>query len=479
VILFVTKAMKKFGFSFLLLLNHFCFNAQNVVIRGYADKVHNGKIIRAYTYDDLITYTRIQQAADTIDSKGFFELPFSVDYPSKIMLSVGNLTGNLYALPYYYYAVTFPAPDSLYDLNPNAEYPVDLGFIFKEKNDTTEMNSLIINFNRDYRQFFIENAQAIVAKKGFYHKLDSFQLASIKKYEKVGEPFFKTWLEYSFAEINEELLRNRSVIANAYIVNKPVLHEHAEYMQFINAFFNQYLLLKSGAKRGTSIPDIINESGSLTALRQVMSTDPYLKNDTLCELIIIKGLYEMYFSPEFKRENVKQMIEEAGRVTSIEAHKKIINNIIKQIYRLSPGSSAPEFSLKNKKGELISLKDFRGKFIYLDFMASWCVPCLKELKEISELKKKYGDKVVFISISVDENENDFKKFIEKNSKYDWQFLWYGTDKSVKEKYNIKALPTCFFIDEEGLLILSPAPNAGSGFEGKLQNYVKPPKKKRN
>ena len=46
-------------------------------------------------------------------------------------------------------------------------------------------------------------------------------------------------------------------------------------------------------------------------------------------------------------------------------------------------------------------------------------------------------------------------------------------------YNVKALPTCFFIDEEGLLILSPAPSAGMGFEGKLQNYVKLPKQKRH
>ena len=140
--------MKKILFAFFLWVNLFSAENQNIVIRGYADKVHTGKIIRAYTFDDFITYTRINQAIDTIDAKGFFELSFSIDYPTKVMLSIGNLTGNMYALPYYYYAVTFPAPDSLYDLNPNAEYAVELGFIFKEKNDTTEMNSLIINFNQ-------------------------------------------------------------------------------------------------------------------------------------------------------------------------------------------------------------------------------------------------------------------------------------------------------------------------------------------
>ena len=467
--------MNRNYFLLLLVISFLISRSQNVVIRGYADKIHQGKIIRAMSSDDYITYTRIQQATDTIDGKGFFELGFDVAYPTKMMLMVDNLVGNMYVLPQNYYAITFPKADSLYDLNPNAEYPVELGFIFKENNDTTEMNSLIINFNREYRKFFIENAQYIVAKKGFYQKLDSFQTACMKRHEKTVEPFFKIWLEYTFAEINEELLRNRNVLANAYILGKPVLIDHSEYMQFINAFFNRYIVMKASSKRGNTIPDIINESASYTALKQVMSGDPYLKNDTLLELVLIKGLYELYFSPEFKRENVKMMIEEAGRTCQIKSIQKIIQNIVQQIYLLSPGTAAPEFSLMNSKGKEIRLKDFRGKFVYIDFMASWCVPCLKELKELAELKKKYGDKVIFISVSVDENEADFKNFVAKYKSYDWNFSWYGSDKKIKERYNVKSIPSSFLVDEEGVLLLSPAPGAGNGLEGKLKQYVKTPK----
>ena len=450
--------------------------AQNVVIRGYADKFHLGKQITAYTYDDLITYTKLQRAIDTVDQKGFFELKFDISSPTKVELVISNQTGNMYAMPFNYYAVVFPKPDSLYDLNPNAEYPAELGFIYKNKNDTTEINSLIINFNRQYRDFFVDNYQYFVAKKGYYKKLDSFMVSTMKQHELNKLSFFKTWLEYTFAEMNEEALRDRYLLAKTYLLDKPVLYENFEYMKFFNVYFGHYLKMKASQKKGANIVDIINKDADFRILNDNLKGDPILKNDTLRELVIIKCLFEMYFSPEFKRENIRTMLEFAASHTPINYHKKIIDNMLKQILRLSPGSNAPEFTLKNNKSALFSLKDVRGKFVYLDFMASWCLPCLQEMKEIADMKKKFGDKVTFISISVDENEEDFKKFLEKNPKYDWIFLWYGNDKSVKKKYNVKAIPTYYFINPEGRLVNSPALTPRQGFEGILHQLFD--KKKR-
>ena len=460
-----------------LLLLQFTAHGQNVVIRGYADKYHLGKQIIAYTYDDLVTYTRKQKAVDTVDRKGFFELGFDLDAPTKVELVIGNQVGNMYAIPLNYYGIIYPKPDSLYDLNPNAEYPTEVSFIYKEQNDTTEINSLIINFNRQYSDFFAENYKYFVAKKGYYKKLDSFMVATFKKNEQVKLPFFKTWLEYTFAEMNEEVLRDREQLAKMYLINKPVLHNHYEYMKFFNIYFGHYLKMKAAQKRGAGIADIINEMADYPTLEKNLRSDPILQNDTLRELVIIKCLFEMYFSPEFKKESIRKMLEYARANSGNKNHKKILDNILKQLLILSPGSEAPDFKLNTPKGNLFGLKDVRGKFVYLDFMASWCLPCLQEMKEILDLKKKYGDKVVFISISVDENEEDFKRFLEKNPKYDWTFLWFGTDKSVKKKYNIKALPTYYFINPEGRLVGSPALTPRQGFEGVLINLFE--KKKKN
>jgi thiol-disulfide isomerase/thioredoxin len=462
-----------FGFLFFLSL----LNAQNVIIRGYADKFHFGKQITAYTYDDLVTYTRSPRGLDTIDQRGFFEIGFDIDTPTKVELVIGNQRGNMYTLPNNYYAVLYPRPDSLYDLNPNAEYPAELGFIYKDKNDTTEINSLIINFNREYRDFFADNYQYFVAKKGYNVKLDSFMISTFNKYEKYKLSFFKTWLSYTFAELNEEVFRDKEQLAKIYLIDKPVLHENFEYMKFFNIYFSRYLKLKVTQKRSGGIVDAINKDADYNTLNKILKNDFILKNDTVRELVIIKCLYEMYYSPEYKRENIRSMLEFAMANTNITKHKKIITNMLRQMLKLSPGSDAPDFSLSTKKGSLISLKDMKGKYIYLDFMTSWSLPCLQEMKEISDMKKKYGDKVIFISISVDENEEDFKKLIEKNPKYDWIFLWYGKDKSIKTKYNVTNIPTYYFINPEGKLIHSPAITPTQGFEGVLHRLFD--KKKKN
>ena len=468
--------MRKF-LSFCIL----CFSgsvllSQNVLLRGHADDVHKGKRITLYTYEEMITYTRVKLASDTVNQEGDFQLAFDVNGPTRVEIWIENLQGNLYVVPRNYYFVTFPAPDSLYDLNPNAEYPVELGFVYKESGDTTELNSLIINFNREFRKFYVENYQYIVAKKVFTDKLDSFQLASYEKYKHITEPTFRIWLEYTFADLNESLLRNRAMLANLYIVNKPIRYNHYEYMKFFNIYFSKYLQIKAATKKGAEIIDIINESGDARKLNTTLQQDPVLQNDSMRELVMIKGLYEIYYTPDFKRDKVLAMLEQISRETKNAWHKEILKNIIMQIYRLTPGSDAPAFTLKNSKGELISLSNFRGKYVYLNFMSSESAASLQEMKEMADMKKKYADKVAFISISIDEKEEDLQKFLKKNPKYDWLFLWHGNDQTVKTRYNIKALPTFYFINREGQLVLSTAPAPSQGFEGTLQQMFHPKKK---
>jgi thiol-disulfide isomerase/thioredoxin len=456
---------------------NYCF-PQNVIIRGLTHYMHNGKEIVVYGYDDLVTMTKVKLATDTIDAKGAFELGFNIDYPSKVEVHVGNLVGNMHVVPKYYYGITYPEPDSLYDLSPSAEYPVELGFIIKNKADTNEMNSLIIDFNRQWRRFFVENYQYFVMGKGVDKRLDTFQVFCNKRYKNVKEDYFAPWLKYALATLNTNYGRNPIWLADRYLVNKPVLYEEYEYMNFFNAYFKGYLYAMSTTKKGSEIIDVINENANYDLLIEVLKRDPALQNDSLRELVAIKGLYELYFFPKFKKENVLQMIEQVGRKTSNVYHKKIISNVLKNIYKLIPGSDAPGFTLLNKKGEKVSLKDFRGKYVYLDFMASWCGPCLAEMKEIADLKKKYGDKVIFISISLDEKIEDFKKFCDKNPKYDWVMLHFGADKSVKDRYYVKALPTYYFINQEGKLILSPAITPSEGFELKLKEMFSPKDKKK-
>src|SRR5215469_12696634 len=78
------------------------------------------------------------------------------------------------------------------------------------------------------------------------------------------------------------------------------------------------------------------------------------------------------------------------------------------------GDNAPGFSLKADNGKTVSVPDFGGKVLVLNFWATWCPPCVEETPSLSRFAAEYqGKAVVVFAVSVDRDENAYRKFIEK------------------------------------------------------------------
>ena len=110
---------------------------------------------------------------------------------------------------------------------------------------------------------------------------------------------------------------------------------------------------------------------------------------------------------------------------------------------------APSFTLQNINGENVSLSDFSGKVIILDFWATWCPPCIKEIPHFIELYEQYKDKdCVIVGIALDrEGINIVKPFVQKN-KIEYPVLI--SDRQVPQAYGgINSIPTTFVIDSAG------------------------------
>jgi len=115
------------------------------------------------------------------------------------------------------------------------------------------------------------------------------------------------------------------------------------------------------------------------------------------------------------------------------------------------GSVAPDFTLQNEKGRMISLKDFAGKYVVLEFWGTWCGYCIKELPRLKTCHSKYHNKVEFIGISYKDNRQSWLKAI---SKYElnWTNLLAENDE-VRDKYGVEGFPTKIIIDNEGKIVL--------------------------
>jgi peroxiredoxin len=111
---------------------------------------------------------------------------------------------------------------------------------------------------------------------------------------------------------------------------------------------------------------------------------------------------------------------------------------------------APEFSVKTIQGETVSSTALTGKFIVLDFWATWCPPCRASVGELKELTRKYPrDRVVLISVSADKEEDKWREFVAKKE-MDWH-QYRDPEGSIQRTFGIHAFPTYIVIDPEGII----------------------------
>ncbi len=128
----------------------------------------------------------------------------------------------------------------------------------------------------------------------------------------------------------------------------------------------------------------------------------------------------------------------------------------------SPGANpAPAFTLTDLQGDAVSLSDFRGKVVILDFWATWCPPCKKEIPDFIELQKKYGTQgVQIVGVGLDEPQN-IREFARSHG-INYPVL-LGTDEVATLYGGISGIPTTFIIDKRG--------NIANRFEGFTQRAV--------
>lgn len=110
---------------------------------------------------------------------------------------------------------------------------------------------------------------------------------------------------------------------------------------------------------------------------------------------------------------------------------------------------APDFTLKNLKGEDVSLSDFKGKYVLINFWATWCKWCDVEMPSLNKLNNENDDLVV-LAVDVMEDKKIVEKYIEKG-KYEFEVV-LDEEGEIAKNYYVTAFPTSYFVDKDGFLI---------------------------
>lgn len=438
--------------------------SQNVLIKGKAHKSYIGKVIQVFSTQDYITNTQQKENQDTIDADGYFEFSIHTEYTKPVYLKIENAVAQLYVQPDFVYGITFPEINDALNYQNDAELPVNIGVVGA---DSMELNMLTYDYQELYNQYFIPKDNRFLTRPEMFKRADSLKIECDKKYAKIKNTYFKTYVDYSIASINASVSRGENYLIRSYILNKKIQYHHNEYMQFFNVCFKGYLNTVATSHKGQSLYNIINVKANYGLLNDFLKKDVFLKNDSLRELVVIKNLWDFYFAADFVPTAVETIITQLNLQTKIKEHKLITNTMLAYFNKMQIGSVAPMFSARSKDGTIASLNSYKGKWIYLSFFSTKNTESLKEMAKIAALKKKYGDKVNFISVCLDDSVKNYITYLKNNPKFDWQ-IWFSNEKSIgktaKENYFVTGTEAYYLINNFGYLAQSPALSPSQGIE---------------
>ena len=120
-------------------------------------------------------------------------------------------------------------------------------------------------------------------------------------------------------------------------------------------------------------------------------------------------------------------------------------------FAVEKGELSPNAMLTSLAGDkTVNLSDQKGKLIYVDFWASWCIPCKKSFPFMNELHQRFGQQgLEIMAINMDENVIDAEKFLEK---YPAEFSLFKGTSEIAKSFNVPGLPVAYLIDENGVVI---------------------------
>ncbi len=114
---------------------------------------------------------------------------------------------------------------------------------------------------------------------------------------------------------------------------------------------------------------------------------------------------------------------------------------------------APDFALKDLTGRTISLSEYKGQVVLLEFWATWCPPCKASVPALVELTRKYGQKgFIVIGVSIDTDSDASEKVRQFSATHNINYPVLMANETISKTYNVMSIPTSFLIGKDGKII---------------------------
>lgn len=113
------------------------------------------------------------------------------------------------------------------------------------------------------------------------------------------------------------------------------------------------------------------------------------------------------------------------------------------------GQPAPPFKVTTTSGQPLTLANYKGNVLILDFFASWCHPCKESIPHIMELNRKYGKQgLKILGLSLDDDKDDLIEFV---TPFRLNYPVAQANENLQTEYGLRSIPTLFIIDKKGIV----------------------------
>ena len=173
----------------------------------------------------------------------------------------------------------------------------------------------------------------------------------------------------------------------------------------------------------------------------------------LAFVLLIGGAYLLY-NQLMEKAPAQTLSTEANGTEEEESQSNEEEQDVANSEDTSEQSKAPDFTVFDEDGNEVTLSDYFGKPIVVNFWASWCGPCKSEMPEFDKMYQKYGEEITFLMVNMTdgsrETEEIAKKYIEEEG---FSFpIYYDLEMEAAYTYNVYSLPTTYFIGEDGVIV---------------------------
>jgi len=426
--------------------------AQNDSIVGYAPDFI-GKKVTLYTYDDYLTMTKVKLAEGEVSLKdSLFRLSNPVKFIVKGIIEIDKTESELYIQPNHSYNIGYAKPENMIQSFVNQK--VEAVFYGL---DSTDVNYKVLQYDQ-WLDKYIYYHQLDIVKNGFIPYLDTFKMYAYEAYKNEKNAYFLNYVRYNIASMEQvkKTRKNENVKLNTYleyIKPYPVFAYNDQYMHFIKSYFPKDF--------EGYMPDVkasiylALDHSSPTRLMKALGQDFFLKNVNLREMMMVRMLGDSYYKRGYNRGNIITILDSMSHFATYKPNAIASKNMINYLTKIEQGYPAPQFTIVEST-DTISISKYNGKFLYINFFASWNETSVKEMKLIKALKDKYGDYIDFLSFCTDYASLDYKYFMEQHPDYNWDIVFLGEKSEIAKQFNVKTVPSYFLINPEGFIALAPA-----------------------